>query len=63
MTSAYCDDVHCQYGNQQNQIIFKFSPKSDLFTNDDLKQHLTMLLEGAAAEVLRDFDDIINSVC
>jgi len=56
MTPAYCGDVHCQQSDQQNHI-FKLSPKRDLFTDDDLKQHLTLLLEGAAAEVLRDFDD------
>jgi len=56
MTPAYCGDVHCQHSDQQNHI-FKLSSKRDLFTNDDLKQHLTLLLEGAATEVLRDFDD------
>jgi len=48
MTPTYCGNVHCQHSDQQNQF-FKFLPKRDLFTNDDLKQHLTLLLEGAAA--------------
>jgi len=30
-------------------------------SNDDLIQHLTLLLEGAAAEVLRDFDDTAST--
>ena len=30
-------------------------------SNDDLIQHLTLSLEGAAAEVLRDFDDTAST--
>jgi len=30
-------------------------------SNDDLIQHLTLSLEGAAAEVLQDFDDAAST--
>jgi len=49
MTFAYCGDVHCQRrGDQQNQI-YKFSPKSDLF---QFLQSIKFLLQFFSTTVL-----------